>query len=91
MDFSAQGGGDGPESMNQALYDMVHKISWTQIPNAYKAIFLGGDAPPHMDYQDDTQYPQTIANAINLGIIVSIPSNAAAIQQRPPEWQQIAV
>lgn len=26
MDFQAAGGGDGPESVNQALYDAVHKV-----------------------------------------------------------------
>ena len=35
MDFQAQGGGDGPESVNQALHDAVHDISWSQDPNAY--------------------------------------------------------
>ncbi len=29
MDFRAQGGGDGPESVNQALYDSIHKVSWS--------------------------------------------------------------
>ena len=30
MDFRAAGGGDGPESVNQALHDAVHRISWSQ-------------------------------------------------------------
>ena len=29
-------------------------------PGAYKAVFLVGDAPPHMDYQDDTPYAVTL-------------------------------
>ncbi len=60
MQFTADGGGDGPESVNQALNDAVTKMSWSQDANAYKVIFLVGDAPPHMDYQDDVKYPQTL-------------------------------
>jgi Mg-chelatase subunit ChlD len=29
MDFQADGGGDGPESVNKALYDAVHNVSWS--------------------------------------------------------------
>ncbi len=28
MDFKAAGGGDGPESVNEALHDAVNRISW---------------------------------------------------------------
>src|SRR5687767_1929043 len=52
MDLQADGGGDGPESVNQALYEAVHSISWSPNSKSYRAIFLVGDAPPHMDYQD---------------------------------------
>jgi hypothetical protein len=44
MDFRAAGGGDGPESVNQALYDAIHNISWSQDPQTYKVVFLVGDA-----------------------------------------------
>src|SRR5690606_8347131 len=49
MDFSAEGGGDGPESVNRALYDAVHEMSWSQDTSSYRVVFLVGDAPPHMD------------------------------------------
>jgi Mg-chelatase subunit ChlD len=71
MDFEADGGGDGPESVNQALHEAVHSIAWSSNPNSYRAIFLVGDAPPHMDYQDDVKYPQTIAAAQNKGIVIN--------------------
>lgn len=70
MDFEAGGGGDGPESVNKALYDAVHNMSWSQNEYAYQAIFLVGDAPPHMDYQE-VQYPETIAAANAKGIVVN--------------------
>lgn len=89
MDHRAAGGGDGPESVNQALDDAIHKISWSQDPNAYKVVFLVGDSPPHMDYQDDVKYPQIIKAARGKGIVVN------AIQcgkhaQTAQAWRQIA-
>lgn len=71
MQFAAAGGGDGPESVNRALYDAVHSMSWSQDPNAYKVVFLVGDAPPHMDYQDDVKYPEVVAAARAKGIVVN--------------------
>jgi hypothetical protein len=71
MDFRAEGGGDGPESVNQALADAVERISWSRDQSAYKVIFLVGDAPPHMDYQDDVKYPQTLTTAKAKGIVVN--------------------
>lgn len=71
MDFEADGGGDGPESVNKALYDAVHKISWSQRDQAYQVIFLVGDAPPHMDYQDEVRYPDIMAAAQQKGIVVN--------------------
>ncbi|PWQ93752.1 vWA domain-containing protein [Leucothrix arctica] len=71
MDFKAQGGGDSPESVNAALYDAVHKMSWNQDSNTYKVVFLVGDAPAHMDYQDDVKYPETLCIASDKGIIIN--------------------
>jgi len=89
MDFQAAGGGDGPESVNQALYDAVHGVSWSQDPQAYKVVFLVGDAPPHMDYRDDTQYPESIAAARQRGIVVNaIQCGRNGVTTR--NWQQIA-
>jgi len=89
MDFQAQGGGDGPESVNQALFDAVHRVSWSSGDDTYKVIFLVGDAPPHMDYPNDVPYPTTIAAAAQRGIRVNtIQSGADATTARA--WQAIA-
>ncbi len=71
MDFEAAGGGDTPESVNQALYDAVNKISWQKGKNVYRTIFLVGDAPPHMDYQDDVKYTRSLKQAFRKDIIVN--------------------
>jgi Mg-chelatase subunit ChlD len=70
MQFQAGGGGDGPESVNKALYDAVHAMSWSNRDQSYRTIFLVGDAPPHMDY-DEVRYPAVIAAANEKGIVVN--------------------
>jgi len=89
MDFQADGGGDGPESVNQALYDAVHSISWSQDDDTYRVVFLVGDAPAHMDYQDDVKYPVTIRRALQKGIVI----NTIQCGQDPfarKNWLQVA-
>ncbi len=89
MDFRAEGGGDGPESVNQALYEAVHGISWSDDSSTYRVIFLVGDAPPHMDYANDVKYPETLAVARHRGIVVNA-IQSGQHQHTRPAWQQIA-
>jgi Mg-chelatase subunit ChlD len=70
MAFAADGGGDGPESVNQALNDAVNKVSWSTKGRVLKMVFLVGDAPPHMDYTNDVKYPELCQQAARKGIIV---------------------
>jgi Mg-chelatase subunit ChlD len=88
MDFEANGGGDTPESVNKALYDAVHKMSWSQEDQAYQAIFLVGDAPPHMDY-NEVRYPEIVASALEKGIVVNT-IQCGEIQSAVEPWTQIA-
>ena len=85
MDFQADGGGDGPEAVNEALFDAVHKIGWSQNPAAY----LVGDAKAHMDYPDDVKYPDTVQAAAARGIIVNT-IQAGDDPSTHAEWLQIA-
>src|SRR5262249_52408949 len=71
MGFKAQGGGDFPESVNQALHESVTKISWGKGKRTLRIIFLVGDAPPHMDYKDDVKYPETCKLAVSKDIIIN--------------------
>ncbi|HET9484258.1 MAG TPA: vWA domain-containing protein, partial [Xanthomonadales bacterium] len=88
MDFRADGGGDTPESVNQALHEAVTRMSWSQDPNAYKVVFLVGDAPPHA-YDDDVDYPQTIELARAKGIVVNT-ILAGQDGETKREWERIA-
>ncbi len=89
MDYRARGGGDGPESVNKGLYDAVHKMLWSQDESTYKVIFLIGDAPAHMDYQDDVKYPTTIAKALKKGIVINA-IQSGQNRKTTTNWQQIA-
>jgi uncharacterized protein YegL len=89
MDYRAGGGGDAPESVNQALRDALDGISWSQGQGAYQVVFLVGDAPPHMDYQDEAQYPQIIAQARRRGIVVNA-IQAGSAKATGHAWQKIA-
>ncbi len=63
----AGGGGDGPESVNQALAEAV-SMGWRD--GAAKVAFLIGDAAPHMDYQGDVPYGDSAVRAIGRGLRV---------------------
>ncbi len=63
LKIQAEGGGDAPESVNQALHEAVTRMNWSDRQNVYKTIFLVGDCPPHMDYANDNRYPVTCSNA----------------------------
>jgi len=89
MDYQASGGGDTPESVNKALDDALREIAWSRDQNTYQAIFLVGDAPPHMDYQDEKQYPQIVAEAKARGIVVNA-IQAGTAHTTGREWQKIA-
>ncbi len=69
--FQAAGGGDGPESVNQALADAVGKVAWSTSPDVRKIVFLVGDAPPHTDYPNDVQFPDTCKTAVAKGLIIN--------------------
>jgi Mg-chelatase subunit ChlD len=71
LTFRAEGGGDTPESVNQALEDSINRIRWSANPGTLRLVFLVGDAPPHMDYPDDVKYPVTCKQARQRGIVIN--------------------
>lgn len=89
MDFAADGGGDAPEAVNAGLSVAINQMSWEQNAQAYRAVFLVGDAPPHTDYQDELQFPQIIAQARQKGIVVNA-IQCGEMQETMAPWNSIA-
>jgi Mg-chelatase subunit ChlD len=89
MDFKAEGGGDGPEDVNQALFDAVNKMSWSASTNTYKTIFVVGDAPPHTDYRNQVSFQQSLKIAKQKGITVNTVQCGNQADTLQP-WKQIA-
>ena len=87
--FRADGGGDMPESVNQALHEAVTEIAWSDSPCVLRTIFLVGDCPPHMDYQDDVKYPESCALATKKNIVVNT-VQCGADPSTTPIWREIA-
>lgn len=71
MQVHAEGGGDLPESVNQALHESVTKFKWDTSFSTYKTVFLVGDCPPHMDYRDDVKYPVSCSLAKQKDIVLN--------------------
>lgn len=88
--FQAGGGGDTPESVNQALHDAVQKIKWSTDKKTLRIIFLVGDAPPHMDYKDDVKYPDTCKKAVEKGIMINS-IQCGSDMECTRVWKDIAV
>lgn len=89
MQFQADGGGDGPESVNQALNEAVTRLDWSTSKDVYRVIFLVGDAPPHLDYQDDIRYDRTVRLARQRDITINA-IQCGAWDETAQIWHEIA-
>jgi hypothetical protein len=89
LELKARGGGDWPESVNEALDVAVNKLRWTLTSDTRRIVFLVGDAPPHMDYAQDVKYPTTLSVAKQKDIIVNavLAGNARDTER---VWRDIA-
>jgi Mg-chelatase subunit ChlD len=87
--FRADGGGDTPESVNEALDEAVKKISWSADRSVLKIIFLVGDSPPHMDYANAPKYPDVCQTAMKKDLIVNT-VQCGNMAETTQIWQEIA-
>ena len=85
----AQGGGDWPESVNEALEVAVRKLAWKEGSDSTRILFLVGDAPPHMDYAQDTKYPEVMEMAKRRGVVVNA-VQAGDARDTAKAWRSIA-
>jgi Mg-chelatase subunit ChlD len=87
--LQADGGGDTPESVNEALDKAVSGMQWSDGPNVKRIVFLVGDAPPHMDYAQEKQYPAILKQAVKREIVVNA-VQAGDMAETTPIWKEIA-
>jgi len=87
--FSAAGGGDTPESVNEALNQAVNEMSWSHDRKVLKIIFLVGDAPPHMDYPGAPKYPDICKAAMKRDLVINT-IQCGTIPETTPVWREIA-
>jgi Mg-chelatase subunit ChlD len=88
-EFQAGGGGDAPESVNEALAEAIHKMPWSSDKKVLKIVFLVGDAPPHMDYPNSPKYPDLCREAAKKDLIINT-IQCGEMAETKPIWQEIA-
>ena len=78
----ADGGGDDPEALTEALAAAVNDVTWAE--GALRLTFLVADAPPHVTSQEQHSYVDSIRGAVAKGIKVY--PIAASNTSKPAEY-----
>jgi hypothetical protein len=89
MSFQAGGGGDTPEHVNRALHEAVENIAWSDDEHTLRIVFLVGDAPPHVDYDDGFDYRPICQAAVRKDIIVNS-IQCGMMAETAEFWREIA-
>ncbi|HEC23907.1 MAG TPA: VWA domain-containing protein [Chloroflexi bacterium] len=89
INVQAAGGGDEPESLNEALHRAIWDVSW-RVDETVSLIFLVADAPPHLDYPQDYDYAQEMQAAAELGIKIHPIASSGLNSQGEYIFRQIA-
>lgn len=87
--LSADGGGDRPESANAGLHVALTKLAWSP-HSAVRMAFLIGDAPPHLDYANDTSYTISMRDAAHRGVQLFTIAASGMGDLGQVVWRQIA-
>ena len=85
----ADGGGDTPESLNEAYHVAVREPDW-RLGEAIRLMFLVADAPPHLDYPDDYSYATEMMEAHRRGIKTFAIATSGLDEQGEYVFRQIA-
>jgi uncharacterized protein YegL len=87
--LEADGGGDTPESVNEALDKAISGLQWSSGSEVKRIVFLVGDAPPHMDYTQERRYPSILKQASAHNIVVNA-VQAGDMPETTEIWKDIA-
>jgi Mg-chelatase subunit ChlD len=85
----AAGGGDSPESVNEAVHVAVSKLDWSS-GSVGRFAFLIGDAPPHLDYDQDFDYAKDMKTAAHRGIQIFTVAASGMDDVGQLVWRQLA-
>jgi len=85
----ADGGGDTPEHANEGLRVALEQLDWSEQSVARMA-FVIADAPPHLDYNDDVSYAQSMKAANHRGIQLFTVAASGMNGVGQAVWRQIA-
>jgi hypothetical protein len=88
-EVEADGGGDYPESLNEALHRAIHAPEWRG-QDSVQLIFLVADAPPHLDYAQDYDYAVEMEKAAERGIKIFPIASSGLDDQGEYIFRQIA-
>lgn len=78
--LQASGGGDYPESLNEALHAALFEANWKQ-DDTVRIVLLVADAPPHLDYREDFAYDTDMMNAVAMGVKI-FPVGASGLDEQ---------
>ncbi|MBE2221183.1 MAG: VWA domain-containing protein [Anaerolineae bacterium] len=85
----ANGGGDYPEDLNEALSQAVHRPEW-RVEDTVSLIFLVADAPPHLDYGQQNHYADEMLQAATRGIKIYPIASSGLDEQGEYIFRQLA-
>ena len=88
-DVQADGGGDTPESLNEALHVALNRPDWRG-DDAIKLVFLVADAPPHLDYAQDYDYAEEMVRAREQGVKIFSVASSGLDRQGEYIFRQLA-
>ena len=86
----ADGGGDTPESVNEALHVALDTLDWSTDARVSRQIFLIGDAAPHRDYAQDYDYRVLATQAAKRRIAVDSISCSGMDAAGVDVWRHLA-
>ena len=89
MAFQADGGGDTPEDVNAGLDVAVNQMKWSDDKDTLKMVFLVGDAPPHMDYEQQVKWQKIAQSATRRNIFINT-VQCGADPETTTTWKAIA-
>ncbi len=88
---TADGGGDYPEALEEGLADALGVAAWRDPATTVQLVFLVADAPPRLDRQVPTPYPDAVVDAVSRGIKIIPIASSESDDQAEAVFRQLAV